>query len=303
MEKRNHGLKKLKLLGLALFIFILCFTGFLSSPALTAETKIKGYLFIIGGGDRPDSMMERFIDLASKSGNGRIVILTMASATPEETGTAMVEEFKRLGAKEAVYYNFTRQQAEQYPNARLLAESGGIFFSGGVQTRITEAILDTPIHNMIKQLYAQGAVIGGTSAGAAVMSELMITGDEVRKVEEGHEFETIQAGNVVLARGLGLIKKAIIDQHFATRKRHNRLISVIAEHPDLLGIGIDESTAIIVYPDETFEVIGNKNVIVYDASKAKITFGPRREVGIQGMIMDILLPGEKFSLTKKKEIK
>jgi cyanophycinase len=132
------------------------------------------------------------------------------------------------------------------------------------------------------------------------MSELMITGDEARKPEEGHEFETIEAGNVILARGLGLIKTAIIDQHFATRKRHNRLISVIAGHPELLGIGIDEDTAIIVYPDQSFDVIGNKNVIIYDASKAQITAGPRRSIGIRGLIMHVLLPGEKFSITRKK---
>jgi len=284
-----------------ILIVFLTFVSILLSPiSAQAQGRPKGHLFIIGGGDRSEDMMKRFVDLASKAGQGRIVILPMASSTPEETGQRLVEEFQNLGAKDAVFYNFTRREAEDYARARWLAGSGGIFFSGGDQSRITEAILDTPVHKMILDLYQQGAVIGGTSAGAAVMSELMITGDEARKPEEGHEFETIETGNVILARGLGLIKTAIIDQHFATRRRHNRLISVIAGHPELLGIGIDEETAIIVYPDQSFDVIGNKNVIVYDASKAKITAGPRRSIGIRGLIMHVLLPGEKFSITRKK---
>ncbi len=284
-----------------ILILVLMFVSYVLSPITAyAQGRPKGHLFIIGGGDRSEDMMKRFVDLASKAGQGRIVVLPMASSTPEETGKNLVEEFQNLGVKEVVFYNFTRREAEDYARARWLAGSGGIFFSGGDQSRITEAILDTPVHKMIVELYQQGAVIGGTSAGAAIMSELMITGDEARKPEEGHEFETIEAGNVILARGLGLIKTAIIDQHFATRQRHNRLISVIAGHPELLGIGIDEETAVIVNPDQSFDVIGNKNVIVYDASKAQITAGPRRSIGIRGMIMHVLMPGEKFSIIKKK---
>ncbi|MGB4705136.1 MAG: cyanophycinase [Candidatus Saccharicenans sp.] len=290
--------KSFQIISIAVIV-VLAFAVSLVRPA-AAQGRPRGHLFIIGGGDRPEYMMKRFVEMASRSGSSRIVVLPMASATPDETGKKLVEEFKELGAKEAVYYNFSRQQAENYSNARLLAESGGIFFSGGVQTRITEAILDTPIHNMIRELYQKGAVIGGTSAGAAVMSELMITGDEVRKPEEGHEFETIESGNVVVARGLGLIKSAIIDQHFATRKRHNRLISVIATHPELVGIGIDESTAIIVYPDETFEVIGYRNVIVYDPGRAQVEVRGDKALSIRGMIMHVLLEGERFDLKRRR---
>jgi cyanophycinase len=285
----------------ALLVLVLGMSALLLAPASgLAQGRPKGHLFIIGGGDRSEDMMKKFVELASKAGNGRIVVLPMASSTPEETGRGLVEEFKNLEAKDVVFYNFTRREAEDYAKARELAGSGGVFFSGGDQSRITEAIIDTPVHQMIRDLYQQGAVIGGTSAGAAVMSELMITGDEARKPEEGHEFETIEAGNVILARGLGFIKTAVIDQHFATRKRHNRLISVIAAHPELLGIGIDEETAIIVNPDQSFDVVGYKNVIIYDASKAQITSGSGRAIGLRGMIMHILLPGERFSIPKKK---
>lgn len=271
------------------------------NPA-AGQGRARGHLFIIGGGTRPEPMMKRFVEMASRAGSGRIVVLPMASATPDETGRSLVEEFKQLGAREVVYYNFTRKEAENYSNARLLAESGGIFFSGGVQTRITEAILDTPIHNMIRELYQKGTVIGGTSAGAAALSELMITGDEVRKPEEGHEFETIESGNVIVARGLGLIRSAIIDQHFATRKRHNRLISIIAGHPEIVGLGIDEATAIIVNPDETFEVVGYRNVIVYDSGRAQVEVRGDRALSIRGLIMHVLLEGERYDLKKRRPL-
>ncbi|HAR36280.1 MAG TPA: cyanophycinase [Acidobacteria bacterium] len=299
MSKKQFGLALKPAIGAILTFFLALI--FLVSPAL-AQGRPRGYLFIIGGGTRPEPMMKRFVDLASRTGSGRIVVLPMASATPDETGRSLVEEFKQLGAKEVAYYNFSRKEAENYSNARLLAESGGIFFSGGVQTRVTEAILDTPIHNMIKELYQKGAVIGGTSAGAAAMSELMITGDEVRKPEEGHEFETIEAGNVIVARGLGLIKSAIIDQHFATRKRHNRLISLIAGHPELVGVGIDEATAIIVNPDETFEVVGYRNVIVYDSGRAQVEVRGDKALSIRGMLMHVLLEGERFDLKKRRPL-
>jgi cyanophycinase len=129
----------------------------------------------------------------------------------------------------------------------------------------------------------------------------MITGDENREVEKGHEFETIQAKNIVTSPGLGFLKTAIIDQHFVTRKRHNRLISLVAENPELLGIGIDESTAIIIKENETFEVIGEKNVIVYDASQAIIDISASQSISGIHVIMHILKAGDKFSL-KTKEV-
>ncbi len=129
----------------------------------------------------------------------------------------------------------------------------------------------------------------------------MITGDEKREVEEGHEFETIQANNIVIVPGFGFIKTAIIDQHFVRRKRHNRLISLVAENPKLLGIGIDESTAIIFTPDEIFEVDGEGNVIVYDAAQAQIRISPSLSISGSDIVMHILSSGDRFSL-KTKEV-
>jgi len=164
-----------------------------------------------------------------------------------------------------------------------------------------DILIDTPIHSKLLEIYEKGAVIGGTSAGAAVMSEIMITGDEKREVKEGHEFETIQANNIVTVKGFGFIKTAIIDQHFVRRKRHNRLISLVAENPKLLGVGIDESTAIIFTPGEIFEVVGERNVIVYDATQAQIRISPSRLLSGFNIIMHILNSGDRFNL-KTKEV-
>ena len=284
--------KSLKWILLFLLIFPIC---------LSADPK--GYLFIIGGGSRPDVMMKRFVQLARQFNSGRIIVFPMASSVPEEVGPEQAEELRNAGASETEFFNLSREQALDPSSADLLKDAGGVFFSGGVQSRLMDILLDTPLHQALLDLYNQGAVIGGTSAGAAVMSEIMITGDEKRDVEEGHEFETLEANNIVTSPGLGFIRTAVIDQHFATRKRHNRLISLVAENPGLLGIGIDESTAIIVHPDETLEVIGEKNVIIYDASQADIRILPSHALGLKGSIMHILLPGERYDLRSKKVIK
>jgi len=113
----------------------------------------------------------------------------------------------------------------------------------------------------------------------------------------------LQADNTITVEGLGFIKTAIIDQHFVTRKRHNRLISLVAEMPQLLGIGIDEETAIIVGPEETFEVIGNRNVVIYDGAPASVTITPAKAVGFQGMLMHVLLAGDRFDLKKRQAVR
>jgi cyanophycinase len=263
---------------------------------LTAAAAPKGRLFIIGGGDRDTELTRRFIALSEKAGGGRILVFPMASATPAESGPAMVKELRDLGAKNAEFRILSREQALRPDAARILDGIGGVYFTGGDQARVTQALAGTPVHKKLLEIYENGAVIGGTSAGAAIMSEVMITGDEARKPEAGHEFETIEAGNVITTPGLGFIRSAVIDQHFATRKRHNRLISVLAEHPSLLGIGIDESTAIIVEPDGTFEVIGLKDVVVFDPGRAHFEITPSRAIGVRGMVLHVLLPGTIFDL-------
>lgn len=271
-----------------------------AAAGLSARAGPRGHLLIIGGGDRPPAFSEKFIALAGEFGKGKIVIFTMASGVPQETGPELVEEFTNAGAPEAAAYHLTREEAAKPESVRILDGAGGVFFSGGDQSRVTAVLLDTPLHAALLEFYEEGGVVSGTSAGAAVMSEVMITGDEKRKVEEGKEWATIEAGNVATVRGLGFLKTAVVDQHFIARKRNNRLISVLAEHPDLLGLGIDEGTAILVKPDGTFEVMGAGQVVVFDPGPARIRILPWRLAAFAGMSFHLLVAGDVFDLTGRK---
>ncbi len=279
---------------------LLSLVAALAVLSVSLEAQPKGTLMIIGGGRRPDDVMQRFIRLAENFRSGRILIFPMASGVPAEVGAEQVAELRDLGAKLVEYRILTREQAEQPKSAELLDGVGGVFFSGGVQVRLLNVLFGTPLHKEILDIYREGAVIAGTSAGAAVMSEIMITGDEKREVARGQEFSTIETGNILTLAGLGLIKKAIIDQHFVRRRRNNRLISLVVEIPELLGIGIDESTAILVKPDQTFEVVGWGNVIVYDAYRARISLRDPRAISSHNMTMHILKPGDRFSLDERQ---
>jgi cyanophycinase len=238
--------------------------------------------------------MRRFVDLAATYGTGKVIVFTMASGVPLEVGPELVEEFKGLGVEDVAFYQLTREEALDPETARILDGAGGIYFAGGVQTRLTDVLLDTPVHQKMLELYERGCVVGGTSAGAAVMSGVMITGDERRTVEEGREWSTIEADNVVTVRGFGFLVEAVVDQHFVTRRRHNRLISLVLENPGLIGLGIDEATAVIVRPDGLYEVVGESQVVVYDARRAAALRTETGRLGAHGVTMHVLVAGDVF---------
>jgi len=271
--------------------------------SLGIAAEPEGTLFIIGGGRRPAAMMKEFVRLAEPGGHGRIVVLPMASSVPEEVGPEQAQQLRDLGAGDVASLIISREQAEDSETARLFDGVTGVFFSGGVQTRLLKIIFGTPVHDKLKQLYRDGAVIGGTSAGAAVMSGIVITGDEKRVVEPGLEFSTIEPCNILTLPGLAFIRNALIDQHFIRRRRHNRLISLVVENPRLLGIGIDESTAVVVRPGRVFEVMGEGNVLIYDASHAEIMKTTERPMSAHGMIMHLLQPGDRFDLGVRKVVR
>jgi len=254
----------------------------------------KGHLFIVGGGERDEPLMRRFVELAKGFGTGRIVVFTMASGVPLEVGPELVAEFRKYGVQDVVYYQLTRDEAMEGDSAKILDGVSAIWFSGGDQARLTAALLDTPIHTRMLEFYAAGGLLGGTSAGAAVMSEVMITGDEKRTTDEDLNWQTVEADNVVRVRGFGFVKNAIIDQHFLIRRRQNRLISLVLENPALLGAGIDESTAILVRPDGKWEVLGESQVYVVDARKAVVSKASSNKLGAHGLRLHLLLPGDVF---------
>ncbi len=155
-----------------------------------------------------------------------------------------------------------------------------------------------------RTLYRNGAVIAGTSAGAAVMSRVMITGDEARPLTKDEAWQTIESENVATAPGLGFIDDVILDQHFVRRRRFNRLLSLVLEQPSLLGVAIDEETATWVKPDRTFEVIGHGPVLVVDASsgtaaKDAVAHGLRGE----NLRLHVLRAGSHYDLKARRVLR
>jgi cyanophycinase len=273
----------------------------LAATCADAQTP-KGTLFIIGGGDRTPEMMRRFIDLAGGPEEARIVVIPNASGDGDTSCMDMAEEFHALGVRNVGCCFLNREQASDPNSAKLLDGATGVYFTGGDQVRVTKALVGTPIHRKLLDLYANGAVMGGTSAGAALMSKVMITGDERLNKDTIDAFVFIKKDNVVTVEGIGFLTNVIIDQHFVTRKRHNRLISVVLEHPELIAVGIDEATAIIVHPRGVFDVIGRGNVVVYDATQAKgIRTDPRGNLAAGGIIMHLLVAGDSFD-TKTRSV-
>lgn len=247
----------------------------------------QGNLIIIGGGPRPESVMKKFVELAGGD-TGRIVIIPMASEVYRESGEGYVEEFTRLGVHH-VYplYVLQREDADKDSVVQLIANATGIFFGGGDQNRLTQLFLDTKAFDAIHAVYQRGGVIGGTSAGAAIMSELMITGDG--------NWEYLYKDSVKVSRGFGFVKNVVIDQHFVRRSRLNRLIAVCLQYR-VSGIGIDESTAIWVKPDLRAEVLGNFSVVLLNLQQAIV---PEISSGLltgRQIRMDILKAGDVFSL-------
>jgi len=267
-------------------------------PACSTKSPVapgpKGHLLIISGGERTADIMKRFLGLAAGFGQGKIVVFTMATGVPEEVRQETLAEYKGLGVEDIAIYHLTRDEAVKPDAAKILDGAGGVFFTGGDQSRLTAVLLDTPILARLHEMYEQGGVIGGTSAGAAVMSEVMITGDEKRTENEDELWQTIEADNVVRVRGFGFVKNAIMDQHFLIRRRHNRLISLVLENPALLGAGIDESTAILVRPDGKWEVLGDSQVFVVDARKAVVSKASSNKLGANDLALHFLLPGDIF---------
>lgn len=257
-----------------------------------AAQQQAGSLFIIGGGSRPPDLISRMIDEAGLKDGGYVLILPMSSSVPDSAIIWSSVQFTEQGIANVSGINFKpgeepRQSAlDSLENARL------IFISGGDQNKFMSIVGGNAIEDAIHKAFRNGSMIAGTSAGAAVMSKLMITGNELRNPEYTATFRTIQSENLELSSGLGLIEDAIIDQHFIWRSRHNRLLTAIIEHPEKMGIGIDESTAILVRGNKA-EVVGLAQVMVYTNPDSSFKEHQDR-LGARNLRTDIYLPGESF---------
>lgn len=271
-------------------------SGGASSPQPESAGS-AGHLLIVGGGRQPTELVTRFVELAGGPGRARIAVIPLASGVPESTGPAKVAELERYGA-DAFVVQPGRAQADSDSVARLMDDVTGIWFTGGDQARVTRVMSGTRLLGAVAARYRSGAVIGGTSAGAAIMTDSMLTGEQILPGEDtigyhGDEYRRIARRAIRVVPGLGFLQGAIVDQHFVERERHNRLISVVLERPSLVGVGIAESTAVQVNPDGSWEVVGAGSVIVYDARAATIS-DATVPLGATGVRMHILPAGSRF---------
>ncbi len=261
------------------------------------DERPRGSLVIVGGGDRPEALMRRFVDLAGGPGKARVAVVPNASSEPEATGRELVVELQGLGAG-AFVYHLTRAQAATDSAARQLDSVTGIWFSGGDQALVTDALAGSAALQTMQRRYHAGAVVGGTSAGAAIMSDSMITGDQTPPGDTtgyyGDEYPAIARRRVEIVPGLGFLQTAIVDQHFIRRERHNRLMSAVLERPTLLGVGIDESTALEVMPDGRWRILGESAVVIYDARQARVTGRGRPVLGAMGLRLHVVPAGGVF---------
>ena len=227
------------------------------------KDKNRGYLIIIGGAEDKTGecvILRQMRELLSD--NEILTILTTATQQPEEVGADYRKVFTRLGVNHIQVLDVsTRDDANREDICGLLCKSKGIFFTGGDQLRITSILGGTGCYQAIKDVYRKGGLIMGTSAGASVMSSTMVV--------KGEDNEPAKKCTLKMAPGLDLLENTIIDQHFDQRGRFGRLLTGVAENPEALGIGIDEDTAIKVFPDLHFEVIGANTVTILDGKSIK----------------------------------
>lgn len=223
------------------------------------QSKDEGVLLIIGGNEDKTGechILRTFIERAGGR-EAKIAVLTTATQLPEEVGIEYKMVFEWLGAELVdIVHIADRAKAFDQHLADRLSTYTGFFFTGGDQLRLTSILGGSVIDKAIKQNFAHGAVIAGTSAGASVMSHTMIIG--------GDSSETPKKATISMAEGMGLIDKVVIDQHFAQRGRINRLLAVVAQNPNVIGVGIDEDTALLVEASGKCHVVGSQTVTVVD---------------------------------------
>ena len=234
--------------------------GLMLAVAAQAQNTKKGNLFIIGGGDRSDALMQQMVNTAKLNPKDYIIVLPMASEVPDAGFEFLSTQLKKLTAHNIKNFNFSKHDVNDKKWVDSLAGAKLIYILGGDQSRFMKTVIGTPVYTAIHKAYNNGATIAGTSAGAAVMSKYMITGTQLLDTVYKETFNKLWDKNIEFAEGLGLLQHTIIDQHFLKRNRYNRLVSALAAHPNLVCVGIDESTAIIVHGDKA-TVAGESQVI------------------------------------------
>ena len=266
-------------------------------PSKVADGNTRGWIVPIGGAEekeRDPKILKRFVDLCGGR-EARIVVIPTASRMLD-TGDRYERLFGELGAHSVDVMDFdTRRDAHEAGRITRLEQATGIFFTGGDQLRLSTMLGGTPAAQSIRACSADGIPVGGTSAGASILSEHMIA--------FGSEGSLPRANSVRLAPGLGLTNRVVIDQHFRQRDRLGRLVAALAYNPFAIGLGLDEDTAAFIGPDNVLEVEGSGSVTVIDAGGLQYSsMAQVREddpVCLLGLTMHILVPGATFNLNTR----
>jgi cyanophycinase len=263
-------------------------------PSRVPEGQQRGWIVPIGGAENKENdrrILERFVRV-SGGAHADIVVIPTASRM-HETGPRYEQIFRDIGAARVTVMDFdTRRDCHEPGRLARIEAASGIFFTGGNQLRLTTLLGGTPVAKLIRLRNAHGVTVGGTSAGASILSEHMIAA--------GDEGSSVVAGSVRLAPGLGLTNRFIIDQHFRQRDRFGRLLTALAYNPFAVGIGLDEDTAAFIGPDETLEVEGSGGVAVVDGSEVTYSSIDAVEEGqpvcMLGLRLHVLVAGATYNL-------
>jgi cyanophycinase len=263
-------------------------------PSKVPDGQTRGWIIPIGGAENKENdrrILERFVR-ASGGEDADIVVIPTASRM-HETGPRYEQVFRDIGAPRVTVMDFdTRRDCQEAGRLKRLEEATGIFFTGGNQLRLTTLLGGTPVAKLIRIQNAHGVTVGGTSAGASILSEHMIA--------SGDEGSAMIAGSVQLAPGLGLTNRFIIDQHFRQRDRLGRLLTALAYNPFAVGIGLDEDTAAFIGPDETVEIEGSGGVTIVDGSQVSYSsigqIADGQAVCVLGLQVHVLVAGATFNM-------
>lgn len=228
------------------------------APTRRRTDRSPGTLVLIGGACEPQGeALGAFLRLSNALDGGKIVGITTASQDPANSARQWMADFEQAGATHVeIPIVDRRDRAQDRRIAQMIREADGIFFGGGDQVHLVATLGGSRLDRAVREAYANGAVVCGTSAGAAALTETILAG--------GEPDEYGQMQKVHLGPGFGLLGfRAMIDTHFTQRRRLQRLFMVIAQNPELLGLGIDEDTALVVQ-GHLGEVVGRGSVTFVD---------------------------------------
>jgi cyanophycinase len=280
----------------------------LSAPVASAPSRrvSQGPVMPIGGAEETEpggEILERFIDLAGGK-KAHIAIIPTASDDPQRSGEGYAQLFSKIGAKEADWLRVERREdANAEPALALLKQASGIYITGGDQARLVRLLVGTLVMECIRMRNADGVIVAGTSAGASILSALMMAGGT--GIGGDSNGAAARKGMVDVVAGFGLLQDIIIDQHFSQRGRMGRLLSVFAGTPGLIGIGLDEDTAVLIDRKGTLEALGSNMVTIVDGRNTISDYFDRQEgevLTITGSSLHVLAGGRQFDVDARQAL-